>query len=253
VSLAVSGTNGSTETGNAGGPADQRHRAADFFARHRGGGLFTETVNQRLASYLCVGSERLGLVPTALTLLNLLIGAATSISVVALAHSMADQRISSALVMLAALVGWQLAYSLDCADGQLARVTGRSSPAGGRVDILADVAQQILLIIAVTAVAVAYDPNLPTWLVSAFTGTWMVNLVTSVLQQGNASGSLISNSGLPIRILKLVRDYGAVITGLGCFLAVAPDHSVWLLAGFTLLNGGFLLASVADAARRSLG
>src|SRR5262252_8303651 len=43
------------------------------------------------------------------------------------------------VVGLVALVAWQIAYALDCADGQLARVGGRTSAAGGRVDVLCDV------------------------------------------------------------------------------------------------------------------
>ena len=62
--------------------------AADFRARHRGGGLFTETINQRLGSYLCVPAYRRGLAPTALTLANLAIGLGTSIGVILLAAPM---------------------------------------------------------------------------------------------------------------------------------------------------------------------
>ncbi len=230
-------------------PAPQ---AAEFFARHRGGGLFTETVNQRVASYLCVAAHRLGLAPTVLTLANLAIGLAASATVVALAPRMAVGAVPALAVGLAALVGWQLGYSLDCADGQLARVTGRASPAGKRVDILADVAQQIALVAAVAAVARAYAPDAPAWLVAGFAGTWMVNLVTSVLQQGAAAASLVTGSSLPVRVVKLVRDYGAVVTAVGLVLALQPSWTVWLMVAFTVVNGGFLLASIAAAARGSL-
>ena len=62
-------------------------------------------------------------------------------------------------VGLLALVGWQVAYALDCADGQLARVTGRTSAAGARLDVLCDVAAQIALVTALAAVAVAHRPD----------------------------------------------------------------------------------------------
>src|SRR2546423_6225066 len=97
--------------------------AADFRARNRGGGLFTETVNQRIGSYLCVVAYRYGLAPTVLTLANLVIGLGTSIAVILLADA------KTPLIGLGALVLWQLAYSLDCADRQLARVTRRGRPA----------------------------------------------------------------------------------------------------------------------------
>jgi len=225
--------------------------AADFRARHRGGGLFTETVNQRIGSYLCVPAYRRGLAPTALTLLNLVIGLGTSVGVVALARPMHAGDVPAAVVGLAALVLWHLAYSLDCADGQLARVTGRTSPAGARVDVLCDVALQISLVTAVATVAAAYRAT-PVWLVAAFAGTWMVNLVTSVMQQGAAAQSLVTSRSPLVRVVKLVRDYGAVVTVLALAIAVVPAWTVWLMAAFTAVNGLFLLASVAAAARASL-
>lgn len=48
------------------------------------------------------------------------------------------------------VLGVELAYILDCADGQLARVTGRSSPVGGELDFLIDEIKAFLLIAALT-------------------------------------------------------------------------------------------------------
>jgi phosphatidylglycerophosphate synthase len=225
--------------------------ADDFRARHRGGGLFTETINQRIGSYLCVFAYQRGLAPTVLTLANLVIGLGTSIAVVALATPMRQHEVPSAVVGLGALVLWQLAYSLDCADGQLARVTGRSSAAGARVDILSDVALQISLVAAVSAVAARYH-HIPVWLVAVFTGTWMVNLVTSVLAQTGAGQSLVASRALAVRVAKLVRDYGAVVTVLALGIAFVPSWTVWLMVAFTVVNGGMLAASIAASARASL-
>jgi phosphatidylglycerophosphate synthase len=226
--------------------------AADFLARHRGGGLFTETVSQRLGALICVPAYRLGLAPTALTLGNLLLGLVASVGVVALAPALRHGRASAPLVGLAALVLWHLAYALDCADGQLARVTGKASPAGKRVDILADAALQIALVAAVATVARAHTPGLPVWLATSFAGTWMVNLVTSGLQQGDSAASLVTSSSPVVRVVKLVRDYGAVVTVIGLVLAFAPGWTAGLMIFFVAVNGLFLLASVAAAARESL-
>jgi phosphatidylglycerophosphate synthase len=225
---------------------------ADFRARHRGGGLFTETVNQYLGSYLAAAAYRRGLSPTALTLANLVIGLATSLAVVALAGPVAGGRVPALAVGLAALVLWQLAYSLDCADGQLARVSGRSSAAGARVDVLCDVAIQVALVAAVAAVAQAHTPHVPAALAAAFAATWMVNLVTSVMQQGSAGASLVTSASPAVRMVKLVRDYGAVITVVALVLALRPDWAVGLEVAFTAVNGLFLLASIGAAARASL-
>jgi phosphatidylglycerophosphate synthase len=185
-------------------------------------------------------------------MMNLFLGLATSVTVVGLAPRMAGGEIPAVAVGLAALLVWQLAYSLDCADGQLARFTRRTSPAGGRVDVLSDVALQISIVAAVAAVTEAYTPETPAWLLAGFAGTWMVNLVTSVLQQGSAAASLVSSASPIVRCVKLIRDYGAVVTFVGLTLAFVPGWTIWLLAVFTLVNGGFLLASVAAAARASL-
>ncbi len=230
-----------------------RPTAADFRARHRGGGLFTEAVNQRVGSYLSVLAHRLGLAPTMLTLANLVLGLGAAAALGWLGPRMAAGEVSSVAVGLGTLLAWQLAYSLDCADGQLARVTGTASPAGGRVDVLCDVALQISLVAAVSTVARAYTPQMPTWLVAAFAGTWMVNLVTSVLQQGALAASLVAGTGSALlRVVKLIRDYGAAVTAVGLVLAFAPQWTVWLMGSFALVNGGYLAASITASARASL-
>ncbi|MFY1705039.1 CDP-alcohol phosphatidyltransferase family protein [Micromonospora sp. WMMA1923] len=229
-----------------------RPTVADFHRVNRGGGLFSESVSQWLGAVFALVAQRLGLRPTALTITNLLLGLATSVTVVALAPAVADGSVPAWLVGLVALVGWQVAYALDCADGQLARVTGQGSPAGARVDVLCDVAAQIALVAALAATAVAQRPDTPTWLVATFAGTWMVNLVTSVMQSGPNAASMVTSTSLPVRLVKLVRDYGAVIFAAALVLALAPALVFWVIAAFTLVNGGFLLASIAFSARASL-
>jgi phosphatidylglycerophosphate synthase len=230
----------------------KRHTAAQFLARHKSSGLFTDEINQRIGSYLCVAAERLGLPPTALTLANLVLGLAASALVIVFAPAMADGDAPAPAIGLAALVLWQLAYSLDCADGQLARVTGAASPAGARLDILCDVALQIALVAAVSSVANAYTEALPAWLVAVFAGTWMVNLVTSALQQSQAAASLVTSRSAVVRVIKLVRDYGAVVTLIGLTLALLPSWAVWVMVAFVIVNGGFLLVSIVASARASL-
>jgi phosphatidylglycerophosphate synthase len=223
-----------------------------FYATNRGGGLFSEAISQRLGAMLALAGHRAGATPTALTMVNLLVGLATSIVVIALTEPVADGSVAGWAVGLVALVGWQVAYAFDCADGQLARVTERAGPAGARLDILCDVAAQIALVTALAATAAAQRPGTPIWLLAAFAGTWMVNLVTSVLQSGPQAASMVTSTSLPVRVVKLVRDYGAVIALAGLVLTVAPAWTVWLVAAFTVVNGGFLLASIAFSARASL-
>ncbi|MEH0936804.1 CDP-alcohol phosphatidyltransferase family protein [Micromonospora psammae] len=232
--------------------ADPRPTVADFHRVNRGGGLFSESVSQWLGAAFALVAQRLGLRPTALTITNLVLGLATSVTVVALAGRVAAGDVPAWVVGLVALVGWQVAYALDCADGQLARVTGQGSAAGARIDVLCDVAAQIALVAALGATAVAQRPATPTWLVALFAGSWMVNLVTSVMQSGPNAASMVTSTSLPVRLVKLVRDYGAVIFVAALVLMVAPALTFWVVVAFTIVNGGFLLASIAFTARTAL-
>jgi phosphatidylglycerophosphate synthase len=226
--------------------------AADYYAVNRGGGLFSEALSQRIGARIAVVAHRRKLVPTVLTVVNLGLGCLISFVVVAAAGPVADDRVWAWPIGLLALVGWQLAYAFDCSDGQLARVTGQASPAGGRLDVLCDVAVQISLVSALAATAKAQVSDTPAWLLAAFAGTWMVNLVTSVMQSGDKAASMVTSRSLPVRVVKLVRDYGFVIALAGIVLAVAPQWTVWFVALFTLVNAAFLAASVVFTARDAL-
>lgn len=226
--------------------------ARTFYATNRGGGIYSEAISQRLGASIASIAYRAGIAPTALTMVNLVLVLGASIAMIALAPAMVAGSVSAWVVGLAALLAWQLGYAFDCSDGQLARVSGRTSPAGARVDVLCDVAAQIGLVTAVGAVAVAYRPSTPVWLVAAFAGTWMVNLVTSVMQSGASGASMVASTSLPVRVVKLVRDYGAVIFVIGLVLTLAPAWTVWVMVAFTAVNGLFLLASIAFSARASL-
>ena len=186
------------------------------------------------------------------TVANLGLSCLVSFVVVAAAGPVADGRIWAWPIGLLALVGWQFAYALDCSDGQLARVTGQAGPAGARVDVLCDVAAQIALVAALSATAEAQVPETPAWLLAAFAGTWMVNLVTSVMQTGPQAASMVTSKSLPVRVVKLVRDYGAVIAVAGIVLTLAPQWTIWLVGAFTLINAAFLGASILFAGRQAL-
>lgn len=225
-----------------------RPRVRDYYRANKGGGLVSEATGQWVGAVLAAGAYRLGLAPTVLTLANLVVALATSATVFASATAVAEGRVPAWLVGVVALVGWQLAYAFDCADGQLARTTGQTSNAGARTDILCDVAAQIALVTALGTVAVAQTPATPVWLVALFVGTWMVALVTSALQSTPQAASMMPSRSLPVRVAKLVRDPGAIFLVAGLLLAVAPAATVWFVAFFTVVNGGFLLASIAFAA-----
>jgi phosphatidylglycerophosphate synthase len=226
--------------------------AADFLATNRGGGLLSEAIDQPIGARIALAGHRLGLAPSVLTIINLVIGVGTSAAVIALAAPMHRGSVSALGVGLGALVLWHVAYEFDCADGQLARVARKTSAAGARLDILCDVAVQIALVSAVSAVAVHYQPRTPAWFVAAFAGCWMINLVTSVLAGGAQAQSLITSRSLPVRVIKLSRDYGAMITLMGLGIALIPRYLVWVIVALTVANALFLVASIAAATATSL-
>jgi len=208
-------------------------RTADFYAANRGGGIYSEAISQRLGALIALWASRLGLRPTTVTLANLVLGVGTS--------ALVGFHVPAAGWV--ALVGWQLAYAMDCADGQLARVTGQASPAGARVDVLCDVASHIALVTALVAVA-----RPPTWFAATFAGLWMVNVITSML----AAPSMITKRSPFVRIFKVVRDYGAIVAASALILIFVPRLLVWFLAFSSAVNAGFLLASLVLSARAAL-
>ncbi|GAA1786155.1 hypothetical protein GCM10009682_05300 [Luedemannella flava] len=224
----------------------------DFYRTNRGGGLVSEGFHQWGGALFARAGFRRGTAPTTLTLTNLVLGLGASIAVIALARPAADGDVPIWLPGVLALIGWQVAYMLDCADGQLARVSGRQSAAGGRVDVLCDVAAQIGLVTAVSSVMLAQRGDTPLWLVALFAGSWMVNLITSVMQSGPAAASMVTSRSLPVRLVKLVRDYGAVITLFALVLIFVPKWTVIPVIFFTAVNTLFLFASIVFSARAAL-
>jgi phosphatidylglycerophosphate synthase len=215
-------------------------RVAEFYAANRGGGLYSEAVSQRLGAVIALAGARGGVKPTVVTLASLVVGVTSSIVLTTFGRDV------NPWVALLVLLGWQLAYALDCADGQLARVTKQAGPAGARVDVLCDVAGHAALVTALVTVA---DP--PLWLGALFAGTWMVNIIMSVLAGGEAP-SLIATRSRPVRFVKLFRDYGALVLAAGLIVLFVPSWLVWYLVCLAAINSAFLLASIVQAARLAL-
>lgn len=227
--------------------------ASVFLGHLRSGGLFTRIVNQRVASWCAVVGHRLGWHPTVLTMLGFAFSLAGSALVIATAPALPDLGVGWRIgIALAAFVTWQLAYSLDCADGQLARVTDTASPEGAKIDILCDIFTQVAFVSAVASVAIAHHPGLwPEFLV-AFGAVWMTTATIAVLDKGGDDVSLIANQSLPILLAKAIRDYGTVITAVTLLLAAWPGGMLYFVLFFAALNGLYLLVLIARTASRSL-
>lgn len=127
--------------------------------RHSAGGhLLTRLVSQRLGAVIAWLASRAGFSPSAVTLLGTLVFLLSGILYVSL-----PQGAAYALLCLALL---QLAYALDCADGQLARATARTSAFGAWLDVACDYVRNIVLGMAV-AIWLARNQVTLEWAVTA--------------------------------------------------------------------------------------
>jgi phosphatidylglycerophosphate synthase len=217
---------------------------------HRGGGdLFTRLVNDRLGSWVAAVGIRLGVHPTVITLVNFCLAMISAIVVI----THAGQAHSWWVPGLIGFVGWQLAYVLDCADGQVARATGKKSEFGARVDILVDFSVQSSTICSLISV-ITHASNSSMVLLALFATTWPVNLFTWVLTRvdGSTGHSLIRTKNGVVSVVKLTRDYGFVLLVFSGWLLVAPQSLIIPVIAVTCVNVVFLAASIAREARLSM-
>ena len=92
---------------------------------------------------------------------------------------------------------------------------------------------------------------MPAWCGAAFAALWMTNLVTSVMAKEDSDVSLVKSTGLAVRLVKLVRDYGFVIVVIALALLL-PEAMALVMLLFGAVNALFLLASIAAASRATL-
>jgi phosphatidylglycerophosphate synthase len=187
--------------------------------------------------------------PSVITLASLVVGTGSSAAVIALAE---DAR-SWALPGWLALVGWQLAYVLDCADGQVARATGRTSEAGARLDVLCDYAVHCSIVCALVAVVARWYP-LPVALLALAAALWFVSTLTAVLKRSDSTTdhSFVRGRNAIAEMIRMAGDNGAVVFVVGGWLLVHPQTVVVPVAGLTLLNGCYLAAVLWRDVRASM-
>lgn len=120
-------------------------RFTDFWSLRyaAGGSPLTQSLSQRIGAVCAWTAYRTGLSPSAVTLAG-----ATLFALTAAAFAALQPHPAATLLIVA---GWQLAYGLDCADGQLARATGQASDYGAWLDVACDYLRN-----AAIALAVAY-------------------------------------------------------------------------------------------------
>lgn len=216
---------------------------------HRGGGyLFTRRVNDPLGSWVAAVAIRFDIHPTLVTITDLGLAIVASTFVI----TQADHLHSGWAPGLVALLLWQLTYILDCADGQIARATGKTSSFGARVDVLVDFLVYATVISALmTVLTQRVDP--PVALIVFGAILWPVGILTFMLAKndGNSGHSFTQRGGL-VALVKLIGDNGFILLVLGMWLFFHPQSIVIPVATVCVVNACFLIASIGREAYLSM-
>jgi phosphatidylglycerophosphate synthase len=216
-----------------------RRRSDELLELMKGGHLWTVLVNQRLGSRLGAALGDRGFTPNQLSVGNLLVGLASSAGVLGLVAAGAP--VAAALV---ALVGWQLAYTFDCADGQLARATGKTTPEGFIIDLLCDYLVQASVVVVLVATAF---PSLPegragSLYAAAIVGTFLIGVFASALGTSTGIGHTASRSVVKEGIRTLFRDWGVQVLVYALAIGLGTPAVLVVVSLFSGVNVVFLVA-----------
>src|SRR5262245_8723256 len=233
--------------------------AADIYRRTRKPNdiVWNRFVARPLAAVLVVPLARTGITPNQVTFVTLpvfLAGAA----LLALMPGW------GALIAGAAVI--ELSYVLDCADGQLARLKGTSSPVGAHLDFLMDELKAFALVAAL-AVRLWMPAHDPRWLLEGLGGLAVVAAAISLTtfvrrpEYAAATGAVVSHGtgdygdGFAQPAAPARRSPLALLEAVGRFVVHYPSH-IWLVALVNRIDiflHAYLVMNAAYAARALLG
>ena len=231
--------------------------AVDIYRRTRKPNdiVWNRFVARPLAAVVVVPLARTGITPNQVTFATLPVFLAGAVM-------MAILPTWGALIGGAAII--EFSYVLDCADGQLARLKGTSSPVGAHLDFLMDELKAFALIAAI-AIRLWLPAHDARWLLEGLGGLVVVAAAISLTtfvrrpEYAAATGKAVSHG---------TGDYGegfeqkaparrspfALVEAIGRFIVHYPSH-IWLVA---LLNRidiflhAYILMNAAYAARAFL-
>jgi phosphatidylglycerophosphate synthase len=207
----------------------------------RGGFAWTRQVNQRLGHVIAQRAALHSMSPNQLSLANLLVGTLTSLALLLLADD-----VDNVVLGVVAWLGWQLAYTFDCADGQLARLTGASSARGAILDVFCDFAVQFSVVLALVQVSQQYGEPRPVLLAFASGGWLLGTAMASLLTAADVSTRPGVRSG---RVLANLQDYGFHIALLATLVVLQPAWVVYAIAGVAALHTAGLAVRILGLAR----
>jgi phosphatidylglycerophosphate synthase len=206
-----------------------------------GGHPLTRLMSQRIGAVCAWVGWRLGLSPNQLTLLAALVSVAG-----ALVYGFAPTGPGG---IVAALLLTQLGYGLDCADGQLARATRRTSALGRWLDVYLDMLTISSLAFAAVLRIAHQSPQLLGWaavVALLYAHARVGNLFTCTLARSAGGGEAGRKSAAHIAFLVLI-DTPMVLAGI----VALGDWPVALLLYLALLAVLFNVHSVHVGTRTS--
>lgn len=212
---------------------------------HGGGGLYTRSISQWIGALIASWSANRGFHPSILTLTNLVIGLLSSV-----ASTFAGTN-SLPLLGLVALIGWQVAYAFDCADGQVARAAGRGSHLGARLDVLCDFAIHSSIAIAVASIIIEQSGSGGA-LVGAYASLITTGLVLNVVGKQYTGVHILSQRSIVADAARLLIDYGFMVLVLALTVTIRPNVLLWVASAYIILNGAHLVGSIILTSRSSL-
>lgn len=186
-------------------------------AQKSGAGVpaYTRWVNRRLARGVAAASAALGLTPNAVTMISAALSAAGLAVLVIVGPTWWTALLTAALLAAG--------YVFDSADGQVARLTGASSPAGEWLDHVVDAIRTPAIHLTVAVVVVLHRPELAWLAVVAllFTvmsvGQFMSQILAEQLVR-NSGGEEAESNGLRKSLFLLPTDTGVLCWSFACWI-----------------------------------
>lgn len=207
-----------------------------------GGHPLTRLLSQRLGAEAAWVAFRLGISPSGVTLLGLALFLVAAALFVTLARGTGPMALCIGL--------FQLSYALDCADGQLARASGRASSFGGWLDVACDYVRTAALATSMSGWLLL--SGLPTMQALACAGLYLagstVQIHTATTLRGGAEGSVTSEGAqAALRwVIVALCDTATVLLMIG-LLRDYPGPLAIYVAGIGVL---YLTVSLYLARRR---
>ncbi len=202
-----------------------------FYARRHAVAAYpwTTAINEPIGSILAYLACWAGMSPNAVTWTGALVSTAGVIAFYAVANPLESAVLAFVLL--------QAGYSLDCADGQLARGTHRTSPFGAWLDVALDF--WVIVVVAIAVAMVAYQAGCPAWeaLIAALLAVYgrVLHLHTSTIRRSQGGSPDLKNASLLVRLGRCVLDPGMYICAI-CIFRPAPTLLPWVIGGLGALH-----------------